>query len=100
MDYLWLIVMFLSVVWTLILTAPIHCRGFIAEQVITKRLQTCSDEERNFTSWHHVSPVAGQKWSLNNRKRVVLYNRFLLLCVHLLVFPTSVARNVKVGGPT
>ncbi len=25
-DYLWIIVMFLSV-WTLILTAPIHCRG-------------------------------------------------------------------------
>ncbi len=24
-DYLWIIVMFLSAVWTLILTAPIHC---------------------------------------------------------------------------
>ncbi len=33
-DYLWIIVMFLSAVWTLILTAPIHCRGSIAEQVI------------------------------------------------------------------
>ncbi len=32
-DYLWIIVMFLSAVWTLILTAPIHCRGSIAEQV-------------------------------------------------------------------
>ncbi len=31
-DYLWIIVMFLSAVWTLILTAPIHCRGSIAEQ--------------------------------------------------------------------
>ncbi len=30
----WIIVMFLSVVWTLILTAPIHCRASIAEQVI------------------------------------------------------------------
>ncbi len=28
----WIIVMFLSAVWTLILTAPIHCRGFIGEQ--------------------------------------------------------------------
>ncbi len=27
----WIIVMFLSAVWTLILTAPIHCRGSIAE---------------------------------------------------------------------
>ncbi len=33
-DYLWIIVMLLSAVWTLILTAPIHCRGFIAEQVM------------------------------------------------------------------
>ncbi len=30
--FLWIIVMFLSAVWTLILTAPIHCRGFIGEQ--------------------------------------------------------------------
>ncbi len=34
MDYLWIIVMFLSDVWTLILTAPIHCRGSIGEQVM------------------------------------------------------------------
>ncbi len=33
-DYLWIIVMFLSAVWTLILTAPIHCTGSIGEQVM------------------------------------------------------------------
>ncbi len=33
-DYLWIIVMFLSVVWTLILTAPIHCKGSIGEQMM------------------------------------------------------------------
>ncbi len=33
-DYLWIIVMFSSVVRTLILTAPIHCRGSIGEQVM------------------------------------------------------------------
>ncbi len=33
-DYLWIIVMILSAVWTLILTAPIQCRGSIAEQVM------------------------------------------------------------------
>ncbi len=32
-DYLWNIVMFLSAVWTLILTAPIH-GGYIGEQVM------------------------------------------------------------------
>ncbi len=30
----WIIVMFLSAVWTLILTAPIHFRGSIGEQVM------------------------------------------------------------------
>ncbi len=33
-DYLWVIVMFLSAVWTLILTAPIHCRWSVGEQVM------------------------------------------------------------------
>ncbi len=33
-DFLWIIVIFLSAVWTLILTAPIHCRGSIGEQVL------------------------------------------------------------------
>ncbi len=33
-DYLWIIVMFLSAVWTLILTAPIHCRASIDETVV------------------------------------------------------------------
>ncbi len=33
-DYLWIIVMFLSAVWTLILTAPIHCRGSIGETLM------------------------------------------------------------------
>ncbi len=30
MEWLWIIVMFLSAVWTLILTAPIHCRASIS----------------------------------------------------------------------
>ncbi len=33
-DYLWIIVIFLSAVWTLILTAPIHCRASIDETVM------------------------------------------------------------------
>ncbi len=46
-DYLWIIVMFLSAVWTLILMAPIH----IGEQMIAL-LQICSDEETNSSSLH------------------------------------------------
>ncbi len=34
MDYLWIIVMLLSAVWTLILTAPIHCKGSTGVQVM------------------------------------------------------------------
>ncbi len=38
-------VLFLSNVWTLILTAPIHCRASIAEQVMLHFSK--SDEETN-----------------------------------------------------
>ncbi len=37
-DYLWIIVMFLSAVWTLILTAPIHCRASIAETLMQRHI--------------------------------------------------------------
>ncbi len=30
----WIIVMFLSAVWSLILMAPIHCRGYTGEQIM------------------------------------------------------------------
>ncbi len=43
-DYLGIIVMFLSAVWTLILTAPIHCRGSIGDPS-DLILNICSDEE-------------------------------------------------------
>ncbi len=39
-DYLWIIVMFLSAVWTLILTAPIHCRASIAETLMQWHIST------------------------------------------------------------
>ncbi len=40
MDYLCIIVMLLSAVWTLILTAPIHCRASIAETVMECYIST------------------------------------------------------------
>ncbi len=53
-DYLWIIGM-ISAVWTLILMAPIHCRGSIGEQVMycnDKYLQICFNAESNTsTSW-------------------------------------------------
>ncbi len=38
MDYLCIIVMFLSAVWTLILMAPIHCRASIAETLMQRHI--------------------------------------------------------------
>uniref|UniRef100_A0A8C2JC95 Dedicator of cytokinesis 10 n=1 Tax=Cyprinus carpio TaxID=7962 RepID=A0A8C2JC95_CYPCA len=37
-DYLWIIVMFLSAVWTLILTAPIHSRASIDETLMQLKI--------------------------------------------------------------
>ncbi len=39
-DHLWIIVMFLSAVWTLILTAPIHCRGLVSKWSVPMKKQT------------------------------------------------------------
>ncbi len=36
----WIIEMFLSAVWTLILTAPIHCRASIAETLMQRHIST------------------------------------------------------------
>ncbi len=50
-DYLWIIVMLLSAAWTLIVTAPIHCRGSIGEKVMEcyngTFLLICFNEETN-----------------------------------------------------
>ncbi len=35
---MWVIVMFLSAVWTLILTAQIHCRASIAERLMQSKI--------------------------------------------------------------
>ncbi len=43
--------MFLSAVWTLILTAPIHCRLYIGEQA-SKFLHVSFNEETNSSTVH------------------------------------------------
>ncbi len=39
--------MFLSALWTLILTAPIHCRGSIDPSEIMLNFSKCFDEKTN-----------------------------------------------------
>ncbi len=58
MDYVnwwtgvvWIIVMFLSAVWTLILTAPIHCRGSIAETVMQCCISTNLTKKQTRLGW-------------------------------------------------
>ncbi len=55
MDYLWNIV-FLSAVWTLILTAPIHCRGSTGEGDVmlnlSKSVMTKKQTYFNFLEVH------------------------------------------------
>ncbi len=45
----WIIMMFLSAVWTLILTAPIHCRGSIGEQVMECKISL------NLFRWRNIN---------------------------------------------
>ncbi len=58
-DYLWIIVMFLSAVWTLILTAPIHWRGSICKQVkfcwFSLTLINKQTHTRHWMAWRWVN---------------------------------------------
>ncbi len=55
MDYLLIIVVFLSAVWTLILTAPIHCRGSIDPSDVMLNFSK-SDLMKKQTHVHHGWP--------------------------------------------
>ncbi len=79
-NYLWIIVMFLSAVWTLILTAPIHCRGSTGEQVMEWYISPNLMKKQTHLEW----PEGEQTFSkflfwLNyffNKHIEVLYVRF------------------------
>ncbi len=49
-DYLWIVIMFLSAIWTLILTARITAEDpLVSKRCDAKFLQICSDEEKKLT---------------------------------------------------
>ncbi len=58
-DYLWIIVMFLSAVWTLILMAPIHCRASIAETLmqcyISPNLMKKQNSSSSWMAWGWIT---------------------------------------------
>ncbi len=55
-DYLWIIVMFLSAVWTLILTAPIHCDGLYKYETL---IHLSSYIIIYYVSFHHIVHFTG-----------------------------------------
>ncbi len=85
-DYLWIIVMFLSAVWTLILTAPICSRGSIGDEwfnVIS--LQICSDEETNSsTSW--------MVWKWVNFQLIFLFS-WTISSIYILIWKWSSCKH-------
>ncbi|KTF76300.1 hypothetical protein cypCar_00035082, partial [Cyprinus carpio] len=66
-DYLWIIVMSLSAVWTLILTVPIHCRGsidsseFLADDIsiIAGGSLTGWHADSAFVLWRRILGILG-----------------------------------------
>ncbi len=65
-DYLLIIVMFLSAVWTLILTAPIHCRASIGEQVMLCYISP------NLFWWRINSFTSRMAWGWENLRTIPL----------------------------
>ncbi len=70
----------LSAVWTLILTAPIHCRDSIDEWCNAKILQICSVEETNSSiscmawEWVHFLQMFIIGWTISRAKyKIICY---------------------------
>ncbi len=81
-DYLWIIVMFLSAVWTLILTAPIHCRASIAETL----MECCVSPNlmKKQTHLHLGFCTQGEIWFVKCSFIKVLLNDLLLSSVFII----------------
>ncbi len=84
--------MFLSAIWTFILTAPIYCRGSIIEQVLycyTVFLQIILDEETNSSKLRFNKSSANIHFWLNNLFKVehFLFVQTFFLRLWLYVIP-------------
>ncbi len=100
----WIIVMFLSAVWILILTAPIHCRGSIGDKWWNATfLQICSDEETNSSTFGLSTFLANLPFCVNYffnvqlkhallTKSSQIYRRYLIDSVELIAAGFQIAR--------
>ncbi len=79
-DYLWIIVMFLSAVWILILTAPIHCRGSIAEQI---------NSSTSWIVWEWVNFQQIYFFRMNYSLNPLLLNKSIIFFPFFLVLLTQ-----------
>ncbi len=89
--------MFLSAIWTLVLTAPIYCRGSIIEQVLycyTVFLQIILDEETNSSKLRFNKSSANIHFWVNNLFKVehflfVQTYFFTIMVIHYTFFHFS-----------
>ncbi len=72
----WIIVMFLSAVWTLILTAPIHCRASIAETLMQRHISTNLMKKQTHPNLGWSEDISIFGWT-------VPLNRLRSSCTHL-----------------
>ncbi len=90
MDYLWIIVMFLSAVWTLILTAPIHCRASIAETLMQRHISTNLMKKQTHPNleWTEGECISSTFWVNYSRIQSLFKMKMKLnLKFHLLTSP-------------
>ncbi len=90
-DYWWIIVMFLSAVWTLILMAPIHCRGSISEQVmyISPKLFWWKKLTRLYLGWPERKYIFSKFSFLG-------YNMPLNWCRNCIIFLVKILFKIQV----
>ncbi len=74
----WIIVMFLSAVWTLILTAPIHCRGSIGEQVME-----CYVSPNLFWLKNQKTSKSWVTWGWLNFQQIVIFGQTFPLSTYI-----------------
>ncbi len=79
-DYLWIIVMFLSAVWTLILTAPIHCRASIGEQIMECYISP------NLFWWRNKRICNLDGLRVSTLSVIFIFNYFLIIILLLFNF--------------
>ncbi len=106
----WIIVMFWSSVWTLILTAPIHCRASTAEQVMEGCISPNLKQQQTHLRWpetvwlnYSFKRISPKEWKLSLFTDWFMYHILFLwlifspLSVHVVVTTVSDSHKPESG---